>query len=94
MKCTDNEWKHCRVEKMGCDGCYYNKKITLDDYLKKYHLTKKINEKDNVIIYEDEKIGHKICLWKNYESVSIEGINALTVEEMQLIIDKFKEMEE
>ncbi len=24
MKCTDNEWKHCRVEKMECDGCYYN----------------------------------------------------------------------
>ena len=23
MKCTDKEWKHCRVEKMGCSGCYY-----------------------------------------------------------------------
>lgn len=26
MKCTDKEWKHCRVEKMGCDGCYYDDK--------------------------------------------------------------------
>ena len=26
MKCTDKEWQHCRVEKMGCEGCYYNKK--------------------------------------------------------------------
>ncbi len=26
MICTDKEWKHCRVEKMGCKGCYY------DDY--------------------------------------------------------------
>lgn len=23
-KCTDKEWQHCRVEKMGCKGCYYN----------------------------------------------------------------------
>lgn len=24
MKCTDKEWDHCRVEKMGCRGCYYS----------------------------------------------------------------------
>lgn len=23
MKCGDKEWQHCRVEKMGCEGCYY-----------------------------------------------------------------------
>ena len=23
MKCTSEEWDHCRVEKMGCTGCYY-----------------------------------------------------------------------
>lgn len=22
-KCTDKEWQHCRVEKMGCKNCYY-----------------------------------------------------------------------
>lgn len=22
-KCDDKEWMHCRVEKMGCDGCHY-----------------------------------------------------------------------
>ena len=22
-KCTDEEWKHCGVEKMGCEGCHY-----------------------------------------------------------------------
>lgn len=27
MKCTDKEWDTCQVEKMGCNGCYYNKKI-------------------------------------------------------------------
>ena len=25
MKCTSDEWDHCRVEKMGCSGCYYDK---------------------------------------------------------------------
>ena len=25
-ECTDNEWKHCRVEKMGCKGCNYDDK--------------------------------------------------------------------
>ena len=24
--CTDKEWQHCRVEKMGCEGCHYDKK--------------------------------------------------------------------
>lgn len=26
MKCTGKEWDHCRVEKVGCKGCYYDKK--------------------------------------------------------------------
>lgn len=25
MKCGDKEWKHCKVEKMGCKGCHYDK---------------------------------------------------------------------
>lgn len=24
MKCTGKEWDYCNVEKMGCEGCYYN----------------------------------------------------------------------
>lgn len=27
MKCTGKEWDTCRVEKMGCKGCYYNKNL-------------------------------------------------------------------
>lgn len=23
MKCTGKEWGTCRVEKLGCDGCFY-----------------------------------------------------------------------
>lgn len=26
MKCTGKEWDTCRVEKMGCCGCYYDEK--------------------------------------------------------------------
>lgn len=25
MECTDKEWQHCLVEKMGCEGCAYDK---------------------------------------------------------------------
>jgi hypothetical protein len=38
MKCTGKEQDTCRVEKMGCDGCYYDeskikKKLTLEEML-------------------------------------------------------------
>lgn len=26
MKCGSKEWNNCRVEKMGCNGCFYNEK--------------------------------------------------------------------
>lgn len=26
MECTGKQWDSCRVEKMGCKGCYYDKK--------------------------------------------------------------------
>lgn len=32
MKCTGKEWDTCRVEKMGCPGCYYT-----DEIYKKYN---------------------------------------------------------
>jgi len=30
MKCTGKEWDTCRVEKMGCRGCYYDEKNSLN----------------------------------------------------------------
>ncbi len=33
MKCGDKEWQHCRVEKMGCPGCYYNE-IEVGEYVR------------------------------------------------------------
>lgn len=40
-KCDDKEWMHCRVEKMGCDGCHYEdrvateKEVIFQNYLNK-----------------------------------------------------------
>ena len=33
MKCTGKEWDTCRVEKMGCRGCYYDEKKFLGGVL-------------------------------------------------------------
>ena len=33
MKCTGKEWDTCRVEKMGCTGCYYDE-IEVNEYLR------------------------------------------------------------
>ena len=33
MKCTSEEWNNCRVEKMGCIGCYYDE-IEPDEYVR------------------------------------------------------------
>ena len=35
MECTDKEWQHCRVEKMGCPGCAYDEnKIEIGEYVR------------------------------------------------------------
>lgn len=33
MKCTGKEWDTCRVEKMGCTGCYYDE-IEAGEYIR------------------------------------------------------------
>lgn len=33
MKCGDKEWQHCRVEKRGCPGCYYDE-IKIGEYVR------------------------------------------------------------
>ena len=40
MKCTSKEWDTCRVEKMGCPGCYYT-----DEVYDKYN---KIERRDSM----------------------------------------------
>lgn len=49
MECTDKEWQHCRVEKMGCTGCYYDE-IEIGEYIRNCNgyidKVKKIIKKD------------------------------------------------
>lgn len=35
MKCTDKEWDTCQVEKMGCNGCYYNETKSFNKNIEK-----------------------------------------------------------
>jgi len=37
MNCTDEQWKHCQVEKKGCNDCFY-------DFVPKSKIREKINE--------------------------------------------------
>lgn len=47
MKCGDKEWQHCRVEKMGCYGCYYDEKGEKKKMKEmKYQLDRKIEMLD------------------------------------------------
>lgn len=39
--CTEKEKETCNVEKMGCEGCAYNKKITLEEALNAFYELKK-----------------------------------------------------
>lgn len=43
MKCTGKEWDTCRVEKMGCTGCYYT-----DEVYKKYNTRKDENDEQEI----------------------------------------------
>lgn len=62
-KCTGTEWDTCRVEKMGCEGCYY-------DYISKDKIRKKIRT-----LKLELEVGKKlfppaeVCrsLWSDYE---------------------------
>lgn len=36
MFCTEEQRKDCRVEKMGCEGCFYNLEGPMEEYLKCY----------------------------------------------------------
>ena len=36
MFCTEKERKTCNVEKMGCEGCFYNLEGPMEEYLKCY----------------------------------------------------------
>lgn len=48
MKCTEKERDTCNVEKRGCEGCFYNDKIEIGDYVRtRYGIAKIINDVGN-----------------------------------------------
>lgn len=46
MKCTGKEWDTCRVEKMGCIGCYYDE-IEIGEYIR--------TESGDIFVVDEEK---------------------------------------
>lgn len=46
MKCTGKEWDTCRVEKMGCIGCYYDE-IEVGEYIR--------TESGDIFVVDEEK---------------------------------------
>lgn len=77
MKCTDKEWQHCRVEKMGCRGCHYNKKnideivkgleSLIDDRLS-FLAPDDYNDENNIFLKDVKVLREAIQIIKNKEN--------------------------
>lgn len=62
-KCTDKEWQHCREEKMGCGGCYYNNKtISLQDIEQAKSNLLRCNDIEAASLIMEEVIFHNLIL--------------------------------
>ncbi len=75
MKCTGKEWDHCRVEKMGCKGCYYDERIDnvikgledlIDDRLS-FLGPDDIDNEDNVFVKDIKVLKEAIKIIKELE---------------------------
>lgn len=75
MKCTGKEWDHCRVEKMGCKGCYYDERIDnvikvledlIDDRLS-FLGPDDIDDEDNVFVKDIKVLKEAIKIIKELE---------------------------
>lgn len=75
MKCTGKEWDHCRVEKMGCKGCYYDERIDnvikgledlIDDRLS-FLGPDDIDDEDNVFVKDVKVLKEAIKIIKELE---------------------------
>jgi hypothetical protein len=75
MRCTGKEWDHCRVEKMGCKGCYYDERIDnvikgledlIDDRLS-FLGPDDIDDEDNVFVKDIKVLKEAIKIIKELE---------------------------
>lgn len=98
MKCTDKEWNHCRVEKMGCKGCHYNgieRNIEiLENYVREWHDTdvaeaiKKLLEK-----YKMEKLKNSEIEELLENSISKDIIQEMITERKFLLQQNYEDFE-
>ena len=75
MKCTGKEGDHCRVEKIGCKGCYYDERIDnvikgledlIDDRLS-FLGPDDIDDEDNVFVKDIKVLKEAIKIIKELE---------------------------
>ena len=98
MKCTDKEWDHCRVEKMGCKGCHYDGRERsieiLENYVREQHDTdvaeaiKKLLEK-----YKLEKLKNSEIEELLENSISKDIIQELISERKFLLQQNYEDFE-
>ena len=90
MKCGDKEWQHCRVEKMGCPGCYYDEKEKkeIENYINNMSeekvndfiffalkaMTKKIDNLKEFIESEDKRIKKALHEFGNQKRNEYSGV--------------------
>lgn len=78
MKCTDKERQTCNVEKMGCEGCYYNEDNDRDiEILEEF-----------IKYYESEAISRK---FRGTLSISVDEYD---IDAIENLIKAYKELEE
>ena len=78
MKCTDKERQTCNVEKMGCEGCYYNEDKNRDiEILEEF-----------IKYYESEAISRK---FRGTLSISVDEYD---IEAIEHLIKAYKELKE
>lgn len=82
MKCTDKEWQHCRVEKMGCPGCYYDE-IEVGEWIRnKDGYIDKVKKIINPDEYMEEKY---YCCESTMASAYLEEIKKHSTDILDLI---------
>lgn len=81
MKCTDKERETCNVEKMGCEGCYYNEDKNRDiEILEEF-----------IKYYESEAISRK---FRGTLSISVDEYDIDAIEHLIKAYKELKEIEE
>lgn len=90
MKCTGKEWDTCRVEKMGCKGCYYNERIKVE-FSKNGEGKVLMTAVGNTLYLDNIKRKTKLGDTTNLDDKDLEKIvqlNFYKVESIDILIEK------